>query len=280
MRIDLHTHTTASDGLLTPPALVQAARQAGVEVLAITDHDTVDGIPEALEEARAVGIRLIPGVELSVEEAEGELHLLGYFVDFEADWFRSFLAELRASRVDRIREMVRRLNDLGARLPLEAVQREARGTVGRAHVARALVAAGYVRTPAEAFERYIGRGRPAWVPRNTLSSEEAIAAIRRAGGIPVLAHPGRSVSFARVAALKASGLEGIEVYYPDHTPHETAQLLALARELSLLVTGGSDYHGDGVGTGAALGTPYVPPEVVHALQERRRVRDAVPEMRS
>ncbi|MCS7172632.1 MAG: PHP domain-containing protein [Armatimonadetes bacterium] len=280
MRIDLHTHTTASDGLLSPRDLVYAAYRVGVGVLGVTDHDTVDGIPEALEAARGLGITVIPGVELSVEEGEEELHLLGYFVDFQADWFRELLAELRARRVDRIREMIRRLNELGIPLSLGEVARLGQGAVGRAHVARALVAGGFVRTHAEAFERYIGRGKPAWVPRSTLSLERAIGAIREAGGIAVLAHPGRSSALARVAALQAAGLEGIEVYYPEHTPHQVARLLALARELGLLVTGGSDYHGDGVSTGAALGGQYVPPEVVRALWERRRVRNAVSEMRS
>ncbi|MDR5708997.1 MAG: PHP domain-containing protein [Armatimonadota bacterium] len=280
MRIDLHTHTTASDGLMSPRGLVHAARRAGVGVLGVTDHDTVDGIPEALEAAHGLDVTIIPGVELSVEEGEEELHLLGYFVDFRAGWFRDLLEELRASRVNRIREMIHRLNRLGLPISFEEVARLGQGAVGRAHVARALVAAGFVRTHAEAFERYIGRGKPAWVPRNTLSLEGAIGAIREAGGLAVLAHPGRSSALARVAALQAAGLEGIEVYHPEHTPHQMARLLALARELGLLVTGGSDYHGDGVGTGAGLGGQYVPPEVVQALWKWRRGRNAVSEMRS
>jgi|FaiFalDrversion2_1042247.scaffolds.fasta_scaffold00373_4 predicted metal-dependent phosphoesterase TrpH len=279
MRVDLHTHTTASDGLLDPRDLVHAARRAGVGVLGVTDHDTVDGIPEALEAAQKLGVTVVPGVELSVEHGEEELHLLGYFVDYRAGWFRDLLEKLRASRVDRIREMVRRLERLGVSISLDEVRRSGQGTVGRAHLARALVSAGFVRTPVEAFERYIGRGKPAWVPRKTLSLEEAIGAIREAGGLAILAHPGRSRALAHVAALKAVGLDGIEVYYPDHTPYQVRQLLALAQELGLLVTGGSDYHGDGVSTGAPLGDPYVPPEVVRSLKERRRARDAVSEMR-
>ncbi|MDR7416855.1 MAG: PHP domain-containing protein [Armatimonadota bacterium] len=280
MRIDLHTHTTASDGLLNPRDLVHAARRAGVGVLGVTDHDTVDGIPEALEAAPNLGVTVVPGVELSVEYGEEELHLLGYFVDHRAGWFRDLLQELRASRVDRIREMVCRLRRLGVSVSFDEVTRSGQGAVGRAHLARALVSAGFVRTPAEAFERYLGRGKPAWVPRSTLSLEEALRAIREAGGLAILAHPGRSRVLAHVAALKAAGLDGIEVYYPEHTPQQVERLLALARDLGLLVTGGSDYHGDGVGTGATLGGQYVPPEVVRALEERRRVRDAVSEMRS
>ncbi len=238
--------------------------------MAVTDHDTVAGLREAEAEARALGIKFIPGVELSAWDGQEELHLLGYFVDAQATWFRTLLGALRTSRVERIREMIRRLHLLGVRISEEAVLRPGEEAVGRAHLARALVAAGYVQTPAEAFERYLGRGRPAWVPRTTLSPESAIAAIRRAGGVPVLAHPGRSVRPEHVAALREAGLEGIEAYYPEHTPYQTQQLLTLARRLDLVVTGGSDYHGDGVSTGAALGAVYVPEEAVAALEARRR----------
>lgn len=269
MRIDLHTHTTASDGLLDPQALVRAARAAGIGVLGVTDHDTVAGLKEALDEAKRVGIELVPGVELSAEGPEGEVHILGYFVDWQGEAFRRFLDRMRQARVARAREMVRRLNRLGVPITFEEVARLADGAIGRPHVARALLTAGYARSWEEAFARYLGRGAPAYVPSAHLTPEEAVEAIRRAGGVPVLAHPLRSGTPERVARWVERGLGGIEAYYPDHTPEDVRRFLELARRYRLVATGGSDYHGPGPASRAPLGSQYVPSGTVEALKARK-----------
>jgi len=268
-RIDLHTHTTASDGVLDPRALVRAARARGIRVLGITDHDTVAGLGEAIEEAERVGIELVPGVELSAEDSEGEVHILGYFVDWQQQAFRRFLDWMHKMRIARAQEMVRRLRELGVPLSWEEVLRQANGAIGRPHVARALVAAGHVRSWEEAFCRYLGRGAPAYVPSAHLTPEGAVEAIRAAGGIPVLAHPQRTGTPERVAHLVERGLRGIEVYYPDHTPGDVRRFLELARRYGLVATGGSDYHGPGTSSKAPLGSQYVPPDSVKRLRALR-----------
>lgn len=189
MRADLHTHTTASDGTLSPAELVREAAAVGLQILAVTDHDTTDGIQQAQEEARRCGLELVPGVELSTDTAGAEVHILGYFVDWRDPEFTALLRRMREDRVERAREMVRRLNRLGLPLTFDDVARQADGAVGRPHVARALVAAGYVSSFEEAFTRYLARGRPAYVERRRFTPEEAVEVVLRAGGVPVLAHP-------------------------------------------------------------------------------------------
>ncbi|MER3460489.1 MAG: hypothetical protein C4303_04910, partial [candidate division GAL15 bacterium] len=189
VRADLHTHTTASDGTLSPRELVREACAAGLKVLALTDHDTTEGIREAQGEAARLGIELIPGVELSTHVPGSEVHILGYFVDWHEQQLAGLLRRLRKGRVNRAREMVRRLNQLGVPLTFEDVARHADGAVGRPHVARALVAGGYVASFEEAFTRYLARGRPAYVERERFTPEEAVQVILQAGGVPVFAHP-------------------------------------------------------------------------------------------
>jgi predicted metal-dependent phosphoesterase TrpH len=262
-----------------------AARQHGVTTLALTDHDTTGGLTEALAAAEMLGIELIPGVEINTDVGEHEVHILGYFVDPARPSLQSFLARMRDGRLHRAEEMVRRLGSLGAMIEWSRVAEIAAGaSVGRPHVARALVEAGWVGSTREAFARFIGRHGPAYVPRSKLTPEEAVECIARHGGVPVLAHPGwlglRRSQYARepgrasgpvverLPDLIAHGLAGIEIYYPDHTPEMIQEYRRLAERHGLVVTGGTDYHGGGLATRVPMGSVAVPPDVVPALRAR------------
>ena len=249
-----------------------AARDHGVATLALTDHDTTGGLPEALAAAEACGVDLIPGVEINTDVGQHEVHILGYFVDPVEPSLQEFLRQMRDGRVRRAEEMVRRLRALGAVVEWSHVMEIAGGaSVGRPHVARALVEAGWVGSPREAFARFIGRHGPAYVPRIKLSPEEAVERIAGHGAVPVLAHPGWAASgpvTERLPDLIARGLAGIEVYYPDHTPEMAADYRRLAERHDLVATGGTDYHGGGLATRAPLGSVAVPPDVVPALRAR------------
>ena len=280
MRIDLHTHTTASDGLLGPAALVQLARDAGVTVLAVADHDTTAGLGPAAAAAARLGVELIPAVEINTDVDESEIHVLGYYVDHTQGWFQEFLAALRDGRENRAAKMVEKLNALGVPVEYTRVRAIAEGAVGRPHVARALIEVGAVRTTEEAFQKYIGRGGPAYVERMKVTPEDAVRVILRAGGIPVLAHPGWGVRGELLPPLVAAGLEGLEAYYPDHTVAMTARFLELAGRYGLLVTGGTDFHGGDLATGVGIGSQYVPAEVVERLRARRTEKKRSAERRT
>lgn len=248
-RIDLHLHTTHSDGSLPPAEVLALAHKAGVTALAITDHDITDGIPEAMKIGADLGIEVIPGIEISSQWEDGELHILGYFIDWQDQTLNRHLAGLRASRHRRNPLMVRKLNELGLELTYEEVMALA-GTesVGRPHIARLLMEKGYVQSAKEAFDRYLGTGKAAYAPRELPEPAEAIGWIRAAKGIPVLAHPTwvrlDETSLLKLCeTLKAAGLMGIEVHYSTHKRAQTEEYLNIAKRLGLLVTGGSDFHG-------------------------------------
>lgn len=273
MRIDLHAHTTASDGLLEPAALVAAAREAGVGVLGVADHDSTEGVAPAVAEGRRLGVDVIPAVELNTDVPGTEVHILGYFIDHRLEWLQSLLLRLRDGRLHRAERMVEKLTALGLPIEMERVLAFAgQGAVGRPHVARALLEAGHIQETAEAFARYIGRNGPAYVERLKVTPTQAVEIIRGAGGVPVLAHPGWLGDEAMVEELLAAGLEGIEVYYPDHTPAMVEHYLAVARAHNLLVTGGTDFHGGDLATRVGLGSQYVPPEAVDRLRARAQGR--------
>ncbi len=248
-RIDLHLHTIFSDGSHSPTEVIHFAHDAGVTALAITDHDTVEGIPESLSAGNSLGIEIIPGIELSSRFEGLEIHILGYFFDWENATLLDRLTKQQASREQRNPRVVEKLNKLGLELSYKEVKTKAgSGSVGRPHIAEVLIEKGYVKTTKEAFDRYIANGRPAHIPRELPDSSEVITWIRDAGGVPVLAHPywtNRKGAGLHTMChkLKEAGLMGIEVFYSTHTRRQTSEYLELARKLGLIMTGGSDFHG-------------------------------------
>jgi len=276
--IDLHVHTTASDGALSPREVVRRARELGLKAIAITDHDTIEGIEEALDEGRKAGVEVVPGVELSIDFPRGTCHLLGYFIDPQDPKLRDTLLIVQKAREERNWKMLERLKALGFELTMEEVKAFSRdGQICRPHFALAMVKRGYVASVEEAFERYLKKGGPAYVEKFKLSPKKAVAVIREAGGLPVLAHPytlemSEDDLRAFTRKLKEIGLEGIEVYYPDHTPELVDLYLALARELDLVPTGGTDFHGPTVKgdieLGRGKGDLLLPYELLEGLKRR------------
>jgi predicted metal-dependent phosphoesterase TrpH len=260
-RVDLHLHSTASDGKYSPATLVAKAAELGLKVISLTDHDSIDGIIPALKAAKAFpGLTFIPGVEISTDLPDGEAHVLGYFIDYTSPELEKELERFRSSRLGRGRKMVAKLAELGIKIDWPRVQQIAGdGAIGRPHVAQAMLEKGYVKTFEEAFDKYIGRGGPAYVEREKITPEEAVALIVRAKGLPVLAHPFTVKDpEAIVISLKAAGLIGIEAYYKDNTPQQTGATLRLAKKYGLIPTGGTDYHGIGDSREVMLGGVEVP----------------------
>jgi predicted metal-dependent phosphoesterase TrpH len=270
-KLDLHTHTTASDGRLAPAALVALAGQVGVTTLAITDHDTTDGLAEARAAAGAAGVEIITGIEFGCDMPHGEVHMLGYLFDATHPALRARLAWLREGRVERGRAMVAKLNALGLPIRWERVQAIAgAGSVGRPHVAQALIEAGVVADTNEAFSRYLAWGGPAYVPRRRLTPPDVIALIHEAGGVVSLAHPAHIPDLeAQLAPLAAAGLAGLETYYGEYDAPTVTWLAGLAARFNLVPTGGSDYHAREIKDHAMLGAgPPVPLDTVARLRER------------
>jgi predicted metal-dependent phosphoesterase TrpH len=272
--VDLHLHSTASDGSLPPQGLVSLARERGLRHIAVTDHDSTEGVDAALRAAQDTPLDVIPGVEINTDTPNGELHVLGYFLDHHDPELSERLSRMRAGRMGRGEGMVQRLRDMGIDVSWERVQAiagaAAGGAVGRPHVARALVEGGYVASIKEAFDRYIGNDGPAYVARAKLEPAEAVAIVRRAGGLPVLAHPAdipQLESF--LPGLVAAGLVGLECYYGVYPPETVEQLVAVARSFELVPTGGSDFHGLDVQPQFDLGATPVPAAVVDELRARR-----------
>jgi len=271
MSIDLHVHTKASDGLYSPADIVKMAVSAGVSVLGIADHDTVNGIDAALAAASEKGLELIPGVEINSYNGDAEYHILGYFIDHKSSELRGVLEELRAARIQRMHRIVSKLGMIGITVePPEILALAESGTVGRPHIARALVRKGYASSIREAFDRYIGEGKPAYAPRSKLTPVEAIKIITRAGGLAALAHPGLWRADELIPQLAAWGVVGIEVYSPDHTAEQVARYHDIARSLGLIALGGSDFHGWGDPAGNKIGMAATPPEEFARLRDMAR----------
>lgn len=265
--VDLHAHSTASDGSLPPAAAVQAAHAAGLAAFALTDHDTLAGIAEAQVTADALGLRLIPGVELSVHQGSEEVHLLGLHIR-DVDALQGRLEAFRGFRRRRAEQMVEKLNAAAIPVTLDAVlEQAAGGAIGRPHVARALVAGGWVKDLREAFDRWLGAGKPAYVDKERLDIADGIALIHEAGGIAVYAHPGADGRREKIEPLVAAGLDGIEVRHPSHSREDELRLASLAAFFGLVVSGGSDWHGAMQG-GRVLGSMQVPSTWLD-LQDRR-----------
>lgn len=266
MKADLHVHSTASDGTLAPAELVGLALARGLSVLAIADHDSVEGLPQALQAAKNTRLTVVPAVELSAATAEGhDVHILGYFIDAADADFLEHLVRQRGARMQRAERMVEALSSAGYGVTIADVLAMADGAaVGRSHIARALVSSGHAQDVRDAFDTLIGRGRPFYVPKDALSPAEVIAVILDAGGIPVLAHPAISMVEGLVPELVPAGLRGLEAYHADHTPEQRNRIAALAAEYGLLVTGGSDFHGPKA-PNPPLGSVDVPGTAVRAL---------------
>jgi 3',5'-nucleoside bisphosphate phosphatase len=247
--IDLHTHSNASDGSYPPEEVVRQAKEGGLAAMALTDHDTVDGLSEAVAAGETYGVEVIPGVEVSAQFPGGTMHIVGLFVEFQDGRLDQRLAVLKQARIDRNPKIIKKLKDLGIAITMARVEEiSGGGQVGRPHIARALLEKGYVSSIQEAFDKYLGYQRPGYVSKFRFPPNEALAMIREAKGIPILAHP-FTLNLAavplknQIIELKGQGLAGLEVYYSEHTPEQEALYLKLARELDLLVSGGSDYHG-------------------------------------
>ncbi len=280
-RVDLHLHTTVSDGALRPEELVEAAASVGIQVMAVTDHDSVDGIHEAERAASGLPIEVIPGIEVSSSLEADEIHVLGYLFDADDPGLRGVLSRLQEGRMEQARAMVERLGELGCPLDWDRVMAIAQGgSVGRPHIAKALVERGYVGSVNEAFLRFLKRGGPGYVEGRKLLPQEAVRLIGAAGGVSSLAHPiivganDYRLDLPRLLpAMAEAGLAGIEAYYKGYTPEITTTLLGLAARYRLVPTGGSDFHGGGVVADAELGGVEVPWEIVERLRSRQRGSD-------
>lgn len=267
MAIDLHAHTTVSDGALAPEELARLASSRGLSLLAVTDHDAVDGV-QAARRAAPDGLEVLAGAELTVHVADREAHVLAYGIDPEDAALTVALADLARRRVERARRIVARLVQLGIEIDFEDVQRASgSGTIARPHVARALMDRGHVDSLDEAFRRWLGRHAPAFVPKEALAPREAFDLVKGAGGVPTLAHPGTFRRDDLIPVLVAAGLEGLEVRHTEHSAARSRHYEAMARDLSLLPTGGSDFHGT-PGHRSRLGRPPVPDAWGEALVAR------------
>jgi len=277
-QVDLHIHSIVSDGRFSPADIVRKAVGSGVTVIALADHDSVDGVAPALVAAKAFPkLKVIPGVEVSTDIPHGELHVLGYFIDYTSLELKAALERMRDSRLERAQGMIARLENLGVHVEWKRVQEIAgSGSVGRPHIAQAMLEKGYIASIKEAFTKYISRDGPAYVERAKMTPVEVVELILRADGLPVLAHPLTiNDPETMVIELEAAGLVGIEAYYGDYTIEEINRLVGLADRYGLIASGGSDYHGLDDTTETMIGGADVPMESVKrlvALAERRRLK--------
>lgn len=267
---DLHIHTYYSDSTFSPEEVVSTADKQGLSAIAICDHDCVDGIEECRKLALPVGIEVVPGVELTVEKEDAEIHILGYFINWKDEEFQKKMKVLQSARIDRIHKMVEKLEAEGIPVKADEIFRLAgKGTVGRLHVAQAILNTGKIRNFKEVFEKYIGFLKPCYVSNVRFTPREAIETIRGVGGVPVLAHPHTMGKDEYIPELIEYGLGGMEVYHTDHRPSVRKHYLELAERYGLLVTGGSDCHGMGKGR-VLIGTVRVPYEIVEKLKEKSK----------
>jgi len=268
MGIDLHIHTKFSDGTLSPEQVVNKAIQLNLSAIAITDHDTTEGIYPALKKAKSTSLEVIPGIELSTHYSEQEVHILGYYFDYQGAYINNILKKLQQKRVDRAKKIVEKLNQLGIEISYERVRTIASGpSIGRPHIAEAMIEKHYVNSMKEAFDKFIGEDAPAYVHRAKLTPFEAINIIKQANGIPVLAHPGLLKDQSIIYDLIDNGIMGLEVYHSKHDENQTEYYIKVASENGLLMTGGSDSHGE---EPLLLGTISVPDKVLSELKKSRK----------
>jgi len=271
VKVDLHLHTTYSDGTLTPNELVQLALKNNLEIISITDHDCTDGVDEAVFASLDKNLTVIPGIELNTDTEDGEIHVLGYFIDYQNKDLQKLLIECRNSRVERARMMVEKLNSLGINIQWARVEKLAGyGAIGRPHIAKAMLEVKAIRTFQEAFEKYIGRNGVAYIERLKLNVYEAVKTIKQYGGIPVLAHPGYIKNLDNLLPiLIESGLKGLEVFYANYDINTINKLKNIASKYGLIPCGGSDYHGIKTKTEKLPGTFGPPIDSVNKLIELR-----------
>ena len=263
---DLHVHTSCSDGTYTPAQLVKEGLKRGVSALAIVDHDTTEALSEAIAQARGEDLEIIPGVELTAQHENQEIHILGYFLDYRNKELQEKLKLVQLNRIERVYKIIENLEGLGLKLnPQTVFNISGKATVGRMHIARALVMDGLVSTTAEAFRKYVGDRSPAYVLGFRLSVPEAIKLIHSTGGVAVLAHPYMLHNDELITEFTGYGLEGIEVYYPEHSQAMVNFYLDLAKKLNLMVTGGTDFHGSAKPQ-IKLGMIKIPLDLVEKLR--------------
>ena len=276
--IDLHTHTTASDGRCTPPELVARAAAAGVTVLSVTDHDTVAGCGAASAACSERGIEFVSGIEITAVREHADVHVLGYFIDTRSTALLSFLADQRQRRIARVRDMIDRLAGLGIVLDAAAILQpgidDSTKAVGRPWIARALVRGGHVATTNDAFDRFLARGRPAFVPRTGAPPDEVIARIHDAGGLASIAHPGLLGHDDWIEGFVRAGADALEAYHADHDADATLRYLKIAERMGLAVTGGTDYHADESHGAAAPGRVSLPRAHYDRFRAARRASAA------
>lgn len=242
--IDLHVHTTASDGLFTPKEVVYWAYKKKLSAIAITDHDTIDGIEEGLYYGKKYNIEIIPGIEINTDYKGSEVHILGYYIDYKASWFLKILNDIRFSRYNRAKKMIKKINDLGLQVTMEEViELSGTASIGRPHIARVLVKHNYAHNTKEVFEKFLGIDGPAYVERYKINPFEAIEYILKCGGVPVLAHPGLIKDIKIIKELVEAKLQGLEVFHSKHNDYMTKLYSSIAKQYNLIITGGSDCHG-------------------------------------
>lgn len=267
--LDLHTHSTASDGIYSPTELVALAHEASLKTIGLVDHDTTGGLEEALATGERMGVTVVPGIEINTDlpNKQGEAHMLGYYIEYDRPEFQRSIAVLREARALRGERMVAKLREQGLDVTWERVREIAGGAVGRPHVARALLEKGYADSISDAFDKWIGPGRPAYIPRYKLSAEDAVRLVKSARGVPVLAHPANipELKETLLPSLVMVGLQGLECYYGEYDTVTVARLLQLANTYGLIPTGGSDYHGPNMHP-TPLGARYVPDDSLERLR--------------
>jgi len=270
IKADLHTHTNYSDGKFTPSELVRKAKSSGLNYLSITDHDNVDGLDEAIETGKEIGLEVIPGVELSSDYKGREVHILGYFFDYKNPELLEYLISFRKLRLERAEKIVNKLNNLKIPIKMDEVLDKVKGntSIGRPHIAFALIDGNYIHNYYEAFVKYIGDGKPAYEKKKNIETKEAIKLISKAGGVSFVAHPGKNIRDEALIEIIEQGIDGIEVIHPSHSPDYVTYFQDFASQYFLLESGGSDFHGGRINDDSILGTFWVSEQKVIAMKNR------------
>ena len=270
--IDLHVHTTASDGLFTPKEVVHWAYKKNLSAIAITDHDTIDGLDEALFYGEKYNIEIIPGIEINTDYKGSEVHILGYYIDYKASWFLNVLKKVRFARYNRAKKIVNKINNLGLYITMDEVLKiSGSSSIGRPHIARVLIEHNYAHSTKEVFEKYIGIGKPAYVERYKITPHVAIEYILKCGGMPVLAHPGLIKDLSIIKELVDSKLQGLEVFHSKHNTDMIKLYISIAKQYNLIITGGSDCHGVLFNGQPILGSLNIDRKYLDLLKEKMTI---------